>query len=245
MYLIERGIPVVVNVDRYFLDFLNIKKAHFGYHVIMIVDIDQKKYAASIIDVMSSKIEHMDIKTLKKAMYSDIEFLSPNGEWYYIDNIENYKRKDDITFKSSLYNQSISFLDKNGALEQMYQLIGVIDKLVKRSKLSQVYKDYLEYQIPFLISLFKEQEGSGTFYRCIYFNFLKNNCTIFHEINLYEEIHKLIIDDINLWENIGPELISNKDIIMQAKKLTEILKNIYEIERDIFLKINNKYKYMF
>lgn len=233
----EKG-PIIVAVDRFFLDFLKIKKAHFGYHVVMIKDFDVIHKTVDILDVMSSKVETISLQALKSAMYVKLDFASPNGDFYYINDNFGYQDKSVNDFKRAVLNQATAFLEKGGAAENMLELSRFLKKFGKRGKKNKKYQCYLEYQIPVLRSGFKEQEASGTFYRQLYLQFLKENGKLF---NMCKEIKMVLEDferDVYLWKTIYSDRNAlDGTIFQQTEFIAERLDEIAALEKNIFSKL--------
>lgn len=230
----EKG-PIIVAADRFFLDFLKIKKAHFGYHVVMIKDIDVIHKTVDILDVLSSKVETISLQTLKSAMYVKLDFASPNGDFYYINDNFDYKDKSVNDFKRAVLNQATAFLKKDGAVANMLELSQFLKKFAKKGKKNKKYQCYLEYQIPVLCSAFKEQEGGGTFYRKLYLDFLKENGKAFGMCNEMKTVLEDFERDVVLWKTIYSDRnVLDGTIFQQTEFIAGRLNEIAALEKNIF-----------
>ncbi len=237
---VSKGKPVIIAVDRFFLNFLKIKKAHYGYHVILIISINLEDNTMDVYDVMAEKIETVDIDIIKQAMYIDLPVASPNGVWYTINNISEIREKQVNDFKRTIYDQSELALGKRGMLNEMLETVKFLKVCEKKARIYKSYKTYIDFQIPYLLSIFKEQEGSGSFYREVYYEFLERNCIKFQLYELLERVKQDFLFDINLWKQLCSEIKSIEDD--NCKKtiiLCNYLSQIYLYEQKIFLTIKN------
>jgi hypothetical protein len=80
--LINRGIPVPMFVDMYYLDYMQISKEpwnHFGNHVIVLVGYDEEKGEAYVADSTFGGIQTITLQSLAQARNSKFEPFPPKN----------------------------------------------------------------------------------------------------------------------------------------------------------------------
>lgn len=230
------GIPVILSVDRYYLEFLNIKRSHFGWHAVMINGVNKDNKSVEVIDALSSDIKVVDFSILKKAMFSEESYITPQGKWYYVEDYDKFKLLSNDNFINSLRKQSQYAIEKNGMIEQMNQLLKCLEMFVDKRMNNGKFEILLKCQVMHLISVFKEQESTSTLYRSHYFDFIYNNCKKYNMNDLFLQIENEIKDDIQIWKLIG-NIDLKKNSIDIAMEMIEYLKKIKKLENKIFVNI--------
>lgn len=256
---LNNNVPVIICLDRYYLDYLNIERAHFGYHVVLAIDYSDR--GISVIDALSDKIEVIDYVTLEKAIYSNLKYLSPNGAWFvfngYKKRLANYNnldnnniitnnnlysnfeiKNDRYTFLVSVKEQSENMINQNGSIDKLIEVTTFIKKLYKKIKIMPSYVNYLKYQIPFICTSIKEQDGDSSFYRRLYYDFLKYYLGYYNFNILYSKIENIIDKELAIWNYIGYNLCKeNKDISRQTREIIICFKKIADLEKLLFSKL--------
>lgn len=169
--LIEKGKPVVVNVDRFYLDFLSIKKAHMGLHAVLVIGYDESSFI--VLDGLNqNKINKIGYEDFYNAVMSKCPI--PTGKKYYYIEQEDYyilKEVNKYDFLRSIKNASSFILD---------ECIGPIKEYLSYLKLNmfknkEMIIKFMDIQRSLLIDSIREQERSHYFYRLLFFSHIKNN----------------------------------------------------------------------
>lgn len=228
---------IMASLDRYYLDYLNIEKAHYGYHAVLLISYDHLKKNVVVADVMSDKLETLSLDLLFQAMFADIPYAAPNGSYYIINtNKSNFRsRIEQERIKDAIIGQAKIMTEKGGPIYQMHQLAMFLQKTSKKAETSKHYERYLIHEMRFLFSTFRELDGSKSFYRELYFNFLDKYCGIIlnkeKSDSLLLDFKHIITKWISITTNIAQE---NHHIITKTSELSKILLEISLLEERIF-----------
>lgn len=256
---LNNNVPVIICLDRYYLEYLKIERAHFGYHVVLVIDYNDK--GIRVIDALSDKIEVIDYATLERAIYSNLKYLSPNGAWFVFNdnknklvnynNLDNNNimtnnnlynhfeiKNDRFTFFMSVKEQSEIMLKQNGSIDKLIEVTTFIKKLYKKIKTMPSYVHYLKYQIPFICTSIKEQDGESSFYRRLYYDFLKDYLRYYNFNIFYSSIKNIIDKELAIWNYVGYNLCKeNKNISKQTREIIICFKKIADLEKLLFSKL--------
>jgi hypothetical protein len=88
--VLQQGLPVVLRVDMRYLPYLyggkyGPKYASFGWHIICLYGIDFQQGIAYVSDTDRQGLQEIKLKDLHKARFSDTPFLTPHGEYYWVE----------------------------------------------------------------------------------------------------------------------------------------------------------------
>ncbi|WP_026883323.1 BtrH N-terminal domain-containing protein [Clostridium akagii] len=181
--LIKRNIdnkkPVLVNLDRYYLEYLPIDRAHFGLHCVIICAYDDKNGMVDVIDPFVKEKQKIKYSILNQAMQVELEYFSPKGILITIGNINNkYLSKESIreaivsNCKKILANSKL-VIEK---MERIFYNISLVN--------NQDYKKILiSFQVDYICKLILELEPTGSMYRKLYSEYLLFSAD---ELNLAE-----------------------------------------------------------
>ena len=178
---IDAGFPVIVNVDRYYLDYLSIERAHVGFHAVLIVGYNIQSRTLIIIDsLVGMELIEISYEMFYLAVTSECA-LSTNKMWYYID-AHTTRIKNFITLGDKLSSvrhtvEKILFQQ----IEPMKVFISSIKSgMVGCAKNGEVstnnkVQKYIDLQGSFFLTTFEEQDRTHSFYRKLFISYLAKN----------------------------------------------------------------------
>lgn len=242
---IDKNNLVMLDVDRYYLDYLNIEKAHFGFHSIIIIGykIEYEILYWGIIDGFKKEIIWYPDKNLCFARTSTDGILKANNKWYEFDcnNMENRKTKK---LKYSLIKDSINNLSKKMLFNEcsgINSLVKFSIELSKCAKYDNNMKDIMKIEYFFLYRFIKEFEYTGTLSRGIYAKFLKE-CS---EIYNYKFLKKSSINMHNIsneWKTLSQNMLKENDMTDKISLISSDIMKICKMEKQLYeyLEINTE-----
>lgn len=230
----------MVALDRYFLKYLKIVRSHFAYHVVLITGYNSKKRIFTVVDAMASGTHEISADMLLKAMF-EVSMLKQEefALWYEIFPLSKEKLiKNKEDYKDILSRQADIFLQENGAIDGIKSVVSFLKNIKSKAMEDDgnKYNTYIKFQIPLLYSVIFEQEFSGTFYRKIYFDFIRELIAS-NKVNIIDKsnIEKLCELDEAAWVSISSKMKERKRFnLNQIDDLVYNLENIISYENDIF-----------
>jgi len=241
IYFINKQKPVMVDVDRYFLDYLAVKfgRSHFGFHSLLIVgyrNVDDLEFA--LYDFLSNDLIWFPSSKLSLARTSAWQPFAPERKFYTF-NTKHIRSIDSKLISCSIEANCKKLLNCNGksGIAAMSLLSDEILGLVQYMNSSQSMH-VINLQIKLIVSYIKEFESSGTFYRRIYSNFLKEasefeglgdlegfSCELSVIADKWDSVVKYLTLDVNTKDKIiylGNELkqISNSEFKLLNELIT-------------------------
>ncbi len=178
---IDAGFPVVVNVDRYYLDYLSVERAHVGFHAVLVVGYNTQSRTLLIIDsLVESELIEVPYEMLYQAVTSEC-IISTNKMWYHV-GAHSTEMTNIVTIRDRLSSV------RNTAEKILFQQIEPMKEFVSSIKAGMLYcgvngetttdtrvKKYIDLQTSIFLTTFEEQDRAHSFYRKIYISYLAQN----------------------------------------------------------------------
>jgi len=254
--LIDNDIPVMLQVDMFYLDYWRDKTGHFGGHAIVLAGYDEERGEAYVTDVHNEKIEAKrredglfatSLESLAEARSSTFKPFPPRNAWVtfaFPKELVPLEKAIKIAIKINaerFLNPPIKNLGIKGMRHFANQVIKWPDIIH-----GTVY-DPIQFkaQIPmlrltlFLAYAFMEEAGTGGgLFRRIYSRFLREASHTLHT-EILEKASNLMMKSADIWTEIANILLAAseaqqdkvKDILAKAQpKITECA----EIEEKAF-----------
>ena len=254
--LIDNDVPVVLQVDMFYLDFWRGKTGHFGGHAIVLAGYDEERGEAYVTDVRNEKIEAerredglfaTSLESLAEARSSTFKPFPPRNAWVTFAFPKELVPLEKA-IKTAIKTNAGRFLEspiKNFGIKGIRHFA---NQLIKWPDIihGTVY-DPIQFkaQVPmlklnlFLAYAFMEEAGTGGgLFRRIYSRFLKESSDVLHA-KILREASDLMMKSADIWTEIAHVLLATseaqqdkvKDILAEAQpKITECA----EIEEKAF-----------
>ncbi len=175
---IDEDNPVVVNADRYYLEYMNIKRAHVGYHTVTVIGYDDEKQAFQLLDGLTGpKVISLSYGLFHKAVVSDC-VLSTGRRWYCVAQPARaaVKNPGADAVAGALRNTCLRVLHE---LESARGFVTAMKKYADQSAASPQIGKYLDVQSNVFFPTFYEQDRTRTFYRKTFLDFLNEHLDLF------------------------------------------------------------------
>ncbi|HRW62658.1 MAG TPA: BtrH N-terminal domain-containing protein [Bacteroidales bacterium] len=216
--LLEKGIPVAVQVDLYYMEYIpEWERVHANIHFITIVGKEDDYYIVS--DSYFPKLAKLHKDNLRKARFAK-GYLAPKGFMYYIDSVpESFDQKNIIrkAIKETINNMigvQPPFIGVRGM-----RMFG--KKVVEWPKITRDI-DHLSHEV-MKINIFLEDQGTGGGgFRFLYATFLRQAAELFQSPEL-ESMSKKMMEIGDGWRNISyfaAKIGKNRDL--GPEKLKEL-----------------------
>ena len=216
--LLEKGIPVAVQVDLYYMEYIpEWERVHANIHFITIVGKEDDYYIVS--DSYFPKLAKLHKDNLRKARFAK-GYLAPKGFMYYIDSVpESFDQKNIIrkAIKETINNMigvQPPFIGVRGM-----RMFG--KKVVEWPKITRDI-DHLSHEV-MKINIFLEDQGTGGGgFRFLYATFLRQAAELFQSSEL-ESMSKKMMEIGDGWRNISyfaAKIGKNRDL--GPEKLKEL-----------------------
>jgi len=254
--LIDSDVPVMLQVDMFYLDYFRGKTGHFGGHAIVLAGYDEERGEAYVTDVHNEKIEAnrredglfaTSLESLAEARSSTFKPFPPRNAWVTFAFPKELVPLEKA-IKTAIRINAERFLNppiKNLGVKGIRHFA---NQVVKWPEIihGTVY-DPIQFkaQIPmlklnlFLAYAFIEEAGTGGgFCRRIYSRFLREASRMFHA-EILREASDLMMKSADTWTEIAKILVAAseaqpdrvKDILAKTQpKITECA----EIEEGVF-----------
>lgn len=229
--------PILVNMDRYFLEFLNIKKAHFGLHNIVLIGYDDIKNTVLINDSLAKKTEEIDTSVFNLARLSKLELYPPSGIWMQLKAFEEPEILQYTHLKSIISNcKNIIYNNDDGinGIKKIISKLRVINKIQVSDK--KVQEAYINFQLNYLSKLILEEEATRTLYRKIYGEYLIEISKKFKD-KVFEKLGKDMIEISVIWHKMARSILSFKDYKTKLDISIKYFEKILIRETDFFEKL--------
>lgn len=232
---------VFAYVDRFYLDYLPFYKAHFGWHIVQIMNHCSNSNMVFLKDSVVEELQHMSVKNFNCAHYADIMYSQPKGK----EIIIGLKKVEQITreqYSQSLNKQACHMLSEDGGLIQLKRFLEKLLLVRKKARYQKGAQSYIKLQLKFLCKTVREQEISGSLYRALFHKYLVYCLNHkFIENPTYQKVVLILNDDILLWKDIAS---IDDDYIMGAwSKAYDVciskLQQICKLEKEVFTLIQN------
>lgn len=176
---IDAGDPIVANVDRYYLDYVPIQRAHVGYHTILIFGYDDTKQTIQLLDgLMGTKVVELSYENFHKAALSDC-VIPTNKMWYCLEKNQNNQERENEEYNvvTSIRNTCQRMLKE---IENARRFVTVMRNYeAEESGLNLQIRKFLNIQSNMFFPSFYEQDRYHSFYRKTFLAFLKNHIYLF------------------------------------------------------------------
>lgn len=180
---IDMGDPVVVNVDRFYLEYLSITKAHVGFHAVLVVGYDDEKRTLLLIDSLTGfQTVELSYELFYKAATSDC-IISTNKMWYHIERQECVPSRSLTSDVVVLSLKHTSERILRESIKPTQRFIGSVKSAISDDlNISKQANKFFEIQSNIFIATFNQQDRSKFFYRKIFLSFLEKNIEIFSKL---------------------------------------------------------------
>ena len=196
--LIEKGIPVAVQVDLYYMEYIpEWERVHANIHFITIVGKEDDYYIVS--DSYFPKLAKLHKDNLRKARFAG-GYLAPKGFMYYIESIPDTIDQKNIIIKAikETVNNMIGVQPPFIGIRGM-RMFG--RKVITWPKITRDI-DHLSHEI-MKINVFLEDQGTGgAGFRFMYATFLRQASIIFNSTEL-ESLSKKMMEIGDGWRKIS------------------------------------------
>ncbi len=195
--LIEKKIPVAVQVDFFYMDYASYEGVHNNTHFITIIGKNGSKYIVS--DSYYTKIQEIERESLRKARFAK-GLMAPKGFMYYVKSVPDkidYEKYIIKGIKKACFNMlkiPIPFIGVKGIHK-------FADKIVLWPKHTRDI-EHLSHEI-MKIHIFLEDQGTGgAGFRFLYATFLRQASEILNDQKLLTFSERIMKIGDN-WRNIS------------------------------------------
>lgn len=176
---IDAGNPIVANVDRYYLEYLSIQRAHVGYHSILIFGYDDEKKTIQLFDGLTgSRAVELSYGAFHKAVLSNC-IIPTNKIWYCIERSQTAfdKEIEEKTVVASIRRTCQRVLTEMESARRFVVAMKNCD--VAQSGTNPQIRKFLDIQSNIFFPSFFEQDRYHSFYRKTFLSFLKKHIRLF------------------------------------------------------------------
>ena len=174
---IDSGDPVVANVDRYYLDYLSIQRAHVGYHTVLVFGYDDGARTLQVLDGLTgSRVIDLPYDVFHKAVLSDC-VVPTNRRWFCVEGAPALPLPapgEDVV-REALRNTCRRVLAET---ESAFGFTEAMRRYAAAGSAPQIRK-FLDIQGSVFFPSFYEQDRTRCFYRKTFFAFLLDHFEIF------------------------------------------------------------------
>lgn len=196
--LIDNGIPVAVQVDFFYMDYLPAwQRVHINVHFVTIVGRNDQKYLVS--DIYFPRIVEIDKETLRKGRFAKGS-MAPKGFMFYIDAVpENidYEKAIRKGIRKAVFNMlkiPIPFLGVKG-IEMFARKINEWPKYARD-------EEHLSHEIMKINVLLEDQGTGGAGFRFMFATFLRQASELLKDEKLFE-MSKRMMNIGDSWREIS------------------------------------------
>lgn len=227
---IDRGIPVILQSDIYYIDYYQ-SSTHFTGHVITIWGYDDEREMAYLADTQWEGLQELSYASLKRAWTAQI---FP----YYLEN-NYFPVRLDIPFltleqaiPAAMRQQALDLLgeESEGNMSGIPGMKTLIDDFPRW----EVAKD-LDWCARFSYQVIERRGTGGSGFRLLYTDFLREAEEMIPSIRPYSFSERMQVVSEE-WTNLGNvlfELSETKDSSLLSRA-ADVLENIRAKEKDIF-----------
>ena len=223
---------VIVNVDRYYLDYLSKRfgRTHFGQHAILLSEGDE--YSYTCFDALDNTVDSLSKDVVAMARASKIQPFPPNHEGFYILQNRAVKLTGTVVSMAIKRNMDAFLHSKDHGISRLESFIGQLELILSMIGVGN-YAKYFDVQIDFLCKYIREFESTKSFYRYAYEEFLKE-ARESYSLPI-ENCIKMCVQLGDAWYRMGEDLISyrhqNDSATVKLKQIADSLRTIVELER--------------
>ena len=231
------GRPIMANVDRYYLDYLKYEKAHFGWHLVLVVGCDQRESSLDIIDYVVNGTQTISAEAFNKSHFKELAYTAPAGKKYII--YEQQRRISSfgaVGFNAAFKTQSEKMLGENGSVNALLHFSRFLSKTARKAVVNKGARNFLKYQVPFIYKTVREQEYTSSMYRALYLEFIKKCMSDYSANNFEDDVISLFNYDVQLWKRLATSegKTGDNDYIYQANAIAALIEEIANIEEKLF-----------
>jgi len=236
--MIERDIPVMINVDMPPLKYWNLPEtAHFGGHAVIVAGIDEGEGICYIADTSFENLQVATLKELEEARASRFQPFPPHNKWYSFEFPEKLTPVDEAIRNAICKTVKIMLNPpiKNFGIKGIKLLA---DEIVKWPNEYPSNKFSQYYEVCYIM-LEEDGTGGGAF-RYLYAGFLKETGEILQQKDLIE-LGNRYFKIGEKWTRVArliKEMPSRKENSNEARKL---LLDIANDEENIFNTLRMKF----
>jgi len=237
---IKNGRPIFASIDRFYLDYLKIKKAHMPFHAVILNGYDIEKKSFWAVDSLVDDYVEIDREVMLDAMFATSTLKAEAvAEWFVVekDTLTNVTKP---TLKQILEKQCEKYHVGGGMQGNFVELIRFLKSMQKKMQENKNHQTYMKYQVAMLYNQIRDQDFEHYFYRNLYFSFLENRLES-REFQLMDEKHflNLINKDRRLWLKLSQQYTFGSDVKKRhIRKLIYYLEAILKVEDEIFSKLS-------
>ncbi len=175
---IDGGDPVIVNVDRYYLSYLTIQRAHVGYHTVLVTGYNDDRQTLQLLDGLTgTEVISLPYETFEKAVLSDCT-IPTRRMWYCVDRQVPEKKPGKNEIAAILRKTCLRVLSE---AENARGFVTAMKNYLQAESASPQIRKFLDVQSVVFFPCFHEQERYRAFYRKTFFAFLKKQISVFPE----------------------------------------------------------------
>jgi len=235
--LIDNDVPVMLQVDMFYLDYFRGKTGHFG-HAIVLAGYDEERGEAYVTDVHNEKIEAKrredglfvtSLESLAEARSSTFKPFPPRNAWVTFAFPKELVPLEKA-IKTAIKTNAERFLNppiKNLGIEGIRHFANQVIKWPDIIHGTVYDPIQFKAQIPmlklnlFLAYAFIEEAGTGGgLFRGIYSRFLREACDVLHA-KILREASDLMMKSADIWTEIANILLAASEA--QQDKVKNIL----------------------
>lgn len=248
---LQRGNPVVLRVDMRYLPYLyggkrGPKYMSFGWHIICLFGIDFDSETAYVSDTDKPGLQTIGLRDLHRARFSNTPFLTPHGEYYWIEpapanHSMNWQQMLDRSVEQWLKNyewESESASGELGGLAGMEQFPRELENL------DETLKAFL---LPMVLQSFhgwiEEYGTGGAAFRQFTLDYLKR-CYVETGDQRIPEALELLNQSIEDWHSFSADCRDNGQALSETKdpeirgnlllQTAESARNLYNSEEALY-----------
>ncbi len=228
--LINKGFPVVVNADRFYLDYLDIPRGHIGLHTIIIYGCDKDKLNLFLVDMFAKNLyETANIEMVYNAVMSQKQ-IPTERKYYYIRDGYDVKIEKEKVYGEIILEHCKNALENSGYLDNLGKFIDNLNHLKFQSSENRLIDKFLDKQLDIIINTVKMLENSGTFYRATYSKFIINLLKEFgYSAEMTNEIESIFLE---IYENLF-----NSNVSLGITEKISFLERFRLLETKLFRKL--------
>jgi len=236
--LIDNDVPVMLQVDMFYLDYWRGKTGHFGGHAIVLAGYDEERGEAYVTDVHNEKIEEKrredglfatSLESLAEARSSTFKPFPPRNAWVTFAFPKELVPLEKA-IKTAIETNAERFLNppiKNLGIKGMKHFAKQVIKWPDLIRGTVYDPIQFKAQIPmlklnlFLAYAFIEEAGTGGgLFRRIYSRFLREAGQVLNA-KILEEASDLMMKSADIWTEIANILLTASEA--QQDKVRDIL----------------------
>jgi len=239
--LIDNDVPVMLQVDMFYLDYFRGKTGHFGGHAVVLAGYDEERREAYVTDVHNEKIEAKrredrlfvtSLESLAKARISTFKPFPPRNAWCtfaFPRELTPLNKAIKMALKTNaerFLNPPIRNLGIKGIRRFANQVIKwpdiihgtIFDPIQFKAEISMLRLNL------FLAYAFIEEAGTGGgLFRRIYSRFLREACDLLH-VKILREASDLMMKSADIWTEIASILFAASEA--QQNEVKDILAKV-------------------